>query len=887
MWSGYCRPRRSVRLFRAVAVALVSLLCTIGSLSHPMAAMAAPWSPIGPPATDVLTLVADPLHPERLYAGTLLGGVYRSENGGLSWTRGSLNLPPDVSGLGYPRIYSIAVDPGNSDQVYVSTTVGLFRSSDRGITLTELPKPTVTGGTFNMLLTIPARPGELFAANTGFNGGYVYRSLDNGVSWSQHTQGMFGTTQALAVDGNGLCATTSTGFYRRAAVGNWVRIGDSPSGTPWDLAVVSGAMYLTTTDGCFASEDGGAHWSPVALPEIGPLFRIGQDGVGTAYLAGRGRFARIATDRVAMEINDTDFPFTTCTGLVAVGSTLVAGTSMGIYRTDDGGLTWRPSHEGIINSDILPIAADLNDPDYFYVASGQLCDSGIYLTTDGGQTWSQRGLRMTNTDVRSLVVHPLDRNIVLAGTGNRLEVDGQNGGIWKSTDAGLTWRNVTIGDFPDYGRLVLDIQYSPADPNVIYACVVGLFHGFYKSLDGGETWTRKSEGLESMPEGADEDASFINYFATLALAIDPFDPQHLYMAQGGCWGAVNISYDGGENWIRKAHDKGTPGLPVGVGLELFKVIVDPLDPNIVYAAGHSNPPVGVYKTTDGGNSWTALEPRVTGAFMSNGLVMHPQNRNRLYVATRDGVWTTENAGGHWTAMNDGIPQLARFGRSVFIHPLAPERMFYGSGTSGLFVRQLDPETPIVLSRFSATLEADGDVRIAWETASATEHAGFHLDRAALAADGRELERVRLTERMITGAGPGHTFLDPAVPAGRYHYRLVDVSRSGIETTHGPLLITVSGVTPARPVLSAAPNPTSGRTVLRIQQATAGRAALDLFDSGGRRVVRLLDGTLSAGPHEIVWDGRTEAGAAAPSGAYFARFTSAAGAARTFKLLLRR
>lgn len=885
MKAGY-RPVRACAF--AARVLLLSALTLVATTNapRPSAADTAVWTSMGPSGGAVLTLVADPQHPEVLYAGTLVAGVFKSVDGGLNWQHVTIDLPYGQGGAFYPQIFSIAVDPTNSDRVFISTPDGLFRSTDGGVHVTALPQPAVTSGTFNLLLTIPSRPGELFGTNSAFNG-YVYRSTDNGETWLLHTQGMFGTVQALAVDGTGLCAATSLGFYRRAPGGNWKLAGYAPAGTILDLAALSGTMYLSTSQGCYTSADGGAQWDPLTLPDAGPIFKMGPDLSGHVLLYGRGHLVRVGAGWVASEVPNTDYPFTSATGIVRVGGTLVAGTAMGIYRSDDDGVTWRPSHQGMINTDILPLAADPADPDYFYVASGLLCDSGIYLTTDGGRTWSQRGQRMPNTDVRALAVHPTDRNTLLAGTGNKLDVDGQNGGIWKSTDAGMTWRNVTVGDFPDQARLVIDIQYSPGDPNIVYACVVGVLQGFYKSLDGGETWARKTEGMESMPpstEGGDD--TFVDYFAALCMAIDPRDPQHIYMGQGGCWGAINVTHDGGEHWTRRAKDRGTPGLPAGPGLEMFKLVVDSDNPDIVYAAGHSDPPVGVYKTTDGGATWVGLEPRVTGKFLSNGLAMDPRDHQRLYAATRLGVWTTDNGGAHWTNMNEGLPHVAESGRSLSIHPLRPDRLLYGTATAGLFSRLVGDGTPVTLVRFAATPGAQGGITLDWETTDEVDHAGFHVYRAP--HGGASADRVRLTDRLITTGGPNYRYLDAAVAPGAYDYYLAEVSRAGATSWHGPLVVAVTSAPAATgAALSAAPNPFAQRTVLSFVLPAPGPARLQVFDISGRHVATLLDDVLDAGAHDVIWDGRAADGTPAVAGVYYARFFAADGSHWTRKVSLAR
>ena len=220
----------------------------------------------------------------------------------------------------------------------------------------------------------------------------------------------------------------------------------------------------------------------------------------------------------------------------------------GIYKSTDGGKTWK--HMGLRESQhIGRIVIDPQDTDVVYVAAvgrlwGPNRERGVFKTTDGGVTWQHVLAINENTGAVDLIMDPANPKVILAAayqrrrTGWGFNGGGPESGIYKSVDAGRTWRKLTSGlPTGDVGRIGLDIYRR--NSNLVYAIVENREGGVFRSEDKGETWT-KVNSLNPRPM----------YFSQIR--IDPNEPQRIYVAGVN----LQVSDDGG----RTFRDDGSPGV---------------------------------------------------------------------------------------------------------------------------------------------------------------------------------------------------------------------------------------------------------------------------------------------------------------------------------------
>jgi photosystem II stability/assembly factor-like uncharacterized protein len=264
---------------------------------------------------------------------------------------------------------------------------------------------------------------------------------------------------------------------------------------------------------------------------------------------------------------------------------------------------------------------------YYFGATG----GGVWKTTDGGGTWKNVSDGFFGGSIGAVAVSSWDPNVIYVGGGEetvRGNVSSGNG-MWKSTDAGRTWKHIGL----DESRHVPRIRIHPKNPDLVYAAVLGnLFapsdtRGIYRSKDGGATWQR---------------IHFVNRDAGAAdLAMDPTNPRILYasfwrvrrtpysLESGGPGSSLWKSVDGGDSWTELSRN---PGLPKGT-LGIIGVDVSPSNPDNVYAIVEAEDG-GVFRSRDGGATWTrtnedrSLRQR---AWYYTRIYADPQDEEVVYV----------------------------------------------------------------------------------------------------------------------------------------------------------------------------------------------------------------------------------------------------------------
>ena len=261
-------------------------------------------------------------------------------------------------------------------------------------------------------------------------------------------------------------------------------------------------------------------------------------------------------------------------------------------------------------------------PNTYYFGS---CGGGVFKTTDGGQSWKNVSDGFFGGSIGSVAVSEWDPNVVYVGTGEET-VRGnvsEGNGMWKSTDAGKTW---TKAGLPN-SRHIPRIRIHPKNPDLVYAAVLGhLFgpsadRGVYRSTDGGKTWNRILF--------ANENAGAID------LAMDPSNPRVLYastwrvrrtpysMESGGEGSGLWKSTDGGDSWKNISRNKGLPKKTLGIS----GVSVSPSNPQNVYAIIEAEDG-GVFRSRDGGETWDKVNE-------SRDLRQRAWYYSRIYADPRD------------------------------------------------------------------------------------------------------------------------------------------------------------------------------------------------------------------------------------------------------------
>jgi photosystem II stability/assembly factor-like uncharacterized protein len=303
--------------------------------------------------------------------------------------------------------------------------------------------------------------------------------------------------------------------------------------------------------------------------------------------------------------------------------------------------------------------------------------NGIYRSHDGGRTWTHLGLTGAQ-QIAELAVDPRDPMRLFAAVMGHPYGPSPERGIYRSSDGGASWQQVLYKDEDTSGSAV---AIDPQHPDVVYAGLwrtrlgpwedrnefQGTGGGLYKSSDGGNTWKQLSRGLPA-------NVSQVN------LAIAPSEPNRLYLAVGtseaGDYSSaaglgVFRSDDAGESWRRIATDP-RAALRIGGG-DLHVVRVDPKNPDVLYSTG-----IVTMKSVDGGVSWQPLRGAPGGDDYQN-LWINPQDPRILALVSDQGAVISVNGGQSWSSwLNQPTAQLYH----VSVTPTFPYRVCAGQQESG-------------------------------------------------------------------------------------------------------------------------------------------------------------------------------------------------------------
>ncbi len=278
------------------------------------------------------------------------------------------------------------------------------------------------------------------------------------------------------------------------------------------------------------------------------------------------------------------------------------------------------------------IALHPSDPLVLYAGAAK----GLCKTTIGGKdNWPTVGLGSYSP--RAIVVGQRNPDIVYAGT--------HKVGVYRSSDAGATWAEVNNGiRYPDIRTMLI----HPGDDRVVYAGTDG--GGVYKTVDGGAYWAEINRGLIDK--------------VVRSMAMDPRDPKVIY---AGTWHGVYKTVDGGENWSAD---------PDGLyDVDVRAIALDPSDPDIVYAGTQ---PRGVFRSEDGGKSWTSGRRPLMEHIES--MAVDPANPGHVYVGTRAGVFVSTDGADTFTTA--GLRWSNMAWTLVFDPKTDPPTLYYG-GVGGV------------------------------------------------------------------------------------------------------------------------------------------------------------------------------------------------------------
>ena len=334
----------------------------------------------------------------------------------------------------------------------------------------------------------------------------------------------------------------------------------------------------------------------------------------------------------------------------------VATAAGGILKSVNGGTSWTTLFDKETVPSVGDIAITPSNPSIIWAGSGEANNrqssswgNGIYKSMDAGKTWKLMGLSATHHIAR-VVVHPTNPDIVYVAATGDLWNASPDRGIYKTTDGGKSWQLVLKVN-NDTGAS--DIAIDPESPTILYAAMYqrrrtvfgfngsGEGSGLYKSIDGGETWTKITKGMPYDTENAATPRPD-NLLETgrNAIAIYPRDTNIVYALIEHANGGVYRSNDKGETWTRMSDIASNPR-----PMYFSQIRIDPNNDQRIWVAG-----VTMQYSEDGGKTFTGNNSRAPHAD-THAIWIDPNNSDHLLMGNDGGINITYDRGKTWDYAN--------------------------------------------------------------------------------------------------------------------------------------------------------------------------------------------------------------------------------------------
>jgi len=620
----YAHDMKAYRQFKAKSPDLKSVSGNYTELGPTSAVNTVTWSSA---LGRFSALGLDHNDPTHLITGSPTGGIWRTRDGGQSWTPlydHSLNID----------IWALEISHSDRNHYFAGTGSEILYSTDAGYSWNA----AVTGPSGQQVNTIvmdPSNASQLFA--TDRFGERIWRSTDAGINWSVvHTPGddsydiefKPSNPSTMYASGRGFIAkSTDNGASWNNLTGPWLSDGvimlavtaDDPNYV-YALQEYQGGYHA-----CFVSPDSGQSWFTQSDNSSGANNILTYDQSSTGGQAPRDMDICVSPDNK--------------------DEVYIAGTEL--WRSMDGGETFTKIADWLVDSPYPFIHADV---DLLYYTDNGLyagTDGGLFVTTDNAVSWtdwtSGTGVRqfyrigVSATEVDRVSGGSQDNGTGILRNGvwyDWLGADGmetvidwsdkdivygnlQFGSLWKTTDGGDSW--ASIGQTPGSGAWVSPLEMDPVDPLVLYHGVKEI----YKTTNGGLNWSVfTSFGFSSN---------------CTEIEVSPFDNDVIYAS----WGAVMyVTTDGGANWTEI-----TPGGYINY------IDSHPDDPDRVIIAQSGE----IKESLDGGMSWTTITENLPNITFYCALYADDGNEG-IFLGGRPGVWFKDNTtDGQWSDVSMNLP----------------------------------------------------------------------------------------------------------------------------------------------------------------------------------------------------------------------------------------
>jgi photosystem II stability/assembly factor-like uncharacterized protein len=321
-------------------------------------------------------------------------------------------------------------------------------------------------------------------------------------------------------------------------------------------------------------------------------------------------------------------------------------TGGGVWKTEDGGLNWKPVSDGFFKTgSVGAIAVSEWDPNIVYVGMGETemrgnvsHGDGVYKSYDAGKTWKHVGLSDTS-QISRIRVHPRNPDLVYVAALGHVYGPNEQRGVFRSKDGAKTWEKVL---YRDDKTGAVDLALDPSNPRIMYAALWEFYRtpyslssggqgsGLFKSTDGGDSWNEISRN-PGLPEGI---------LGKIGVAVSAAKPGRVWAIIEAKDGGVFRSDDGGRTW-RKVNEERRLRQRA---FYYSRIYADPKDEETVYVLN-----TAFYRSVDGGKTYSSI--RVPHGD-NHDLWIDPQNPSRMINSNDGGANVSYNSGDSWTAQDN-------------------------------------------------------------------------------------------------------------------------------------------------------------------------------------------------------------------------------------------
>lgn len=321
------------------------------------------------------------------------------------------------------------------------------------------------------------------------------------------------------------------------------------------------------------------------------------------------------------------------------------GAGGGVWKTTDGGATWKNISDGFFGGSIGAVAVSEWDPNVIYAGGGEETvrgnvshGDGVWKSTDAGKTWTNVGLKASR-HIPRIRIHPRNSDLVYVAVLGHLFGPNQERGVYRSKDGGKTWERVL---FANENAGAIDLILDPTNPRIIYASTWhvrrtphslesgGEGSALWKSTDGGDTWKNISRN-KGLPKGT---------LGIIGVTVSPSNSQNVYAIVEAEQGGVFRSHDGGDTWEKTSESRDLRQR----AWYYTRIYADPKDEDVVYVLN-----VRFHKSKDGGKTFTTI---ATPHGDNHDLWIAPDDPLRMIESNDGGVNVTTDGCRSWTGQDN-------------------------------------------------------------------------------------------------------------------------------------------------------------------------------------------------------------------------------------------